>query len=659
MKARALWLLASAVLLALVVFLPWRQGGADPLGLFVTHTLVFALLGLAITARMGEGAIVLKAGWEAAAGLCLLAVSLASFPHVDYLFGSFLSVWNLTIAVLLAGVMMVIGDRAWKATAWAAAIVGAGQALCVFVMTAPLNLTPSATFANANQLAAYLIIGLFTALSIGVEAMRSARAGTGPRGWMPVAASCALAGLDLAALLRLGARGALASLIVVAALWGVALVPKERGRLRAGLAAALAVVAIAGAVSIASRFSRIDDPYLYDRARIWRAGLAAALDHPVLGMGPGMFENRGFAYNFPLERETFRYSKTPRSAHSTYLQAFVETGTIGLIAVALLVTLLARRAWSLRGGHVGLGPAAAGPAMALLACLLQAVVDIPFDVPAVSLTLIVLVVPLMLPGAVHEAPLFVAIPSGRSPSGRLGILALAVAVVPAYLGGVLVPYAAHRCYEMGLEASRPGAPDECLSNAIRLNPYNPLYLAVRSEFVWRQARALDLPSLAAAHHDLMEAHRLDPGRPEFLNKLGRLHARACFDINADPAARARAEEFFRRGIALGGKDPRPHLELASFLEAEGKGAEAILEIREALGLEPNFLGAHLALARALLDAGRGSEAVQALQRLEELRWKLERYAPKNGYEDDLLHLDGPALAELESRLLGAASRGDD
>jgi O-antigen ligase len=652
-------LLASGALLALVVFLPWRQGGADPLGLFVTHTLVFVLLGLAIAARMAEGAVVLKAGWEAAAGLCLLAVSVASFLRVDYLFGSFLSMWNLTVAMLLAGVMMVIGGRAWKATAWAVAIVGAGQAVCVFVMQAPLNLTPSSTFANANQLAAYLTIGLFTALAIGAEAMHAARAGSGARGWMPVAASSALAGLDLAALLRLGARGALASVIVVAALWGLALVPKERGRLRAGLAAALAVVAIAGAVSIAARFSLIDDPYLYDRARIWRAGLAGALDHPVLGMGPGMWQNRGFAYNFPLERETFRYSKTAGSTHSTYLQALVETGAIGLIAVAFLVALLGRRAWSLRGGHADFGPAAAGPAMALLACLMQAAVDMTFDVPAVSLTLIVLVVPLMLPGAVHDAPFFVAIPSGRSPSGRLGILALAVAAVPAYLGGVLVPYAAHRCYEMGLEASRPGAPDARLSNAVRLNPYNPLYLAVRSEFVWRQARALDLPSLAAAHHDLLEAHRLDPGRPEYLNTLGRLHARACFDINADPAARARAEEFFRRGIALGGKDPRPHLELASFLAAEDKGAEAILEIREALGLEPNFLGAHLALARALLDAGRASEAVQALQRLEELRWKLERYVPKNGYEEDLLHLDGPALAEMESRLLGASRRGDD
>ena len=53
------------------------------------------------------------------------------------------------------------------------------------------------------------------------------------------------------------------------------------------------------------------------------------------------------------------------------------------------------------------------------------------------------------------------------------------------------------------------------------------------------------------------------------------------------------------------------------------------------------------------------QAVQAMQRLEELRWKLERYAPKNGYEEDLLHLDVPALAVLESRLLGASSRPAD
>ncbi|HET6373828.1 MAG TPA: tetratricopeptide repeat protein, partial [Candidatus Polarisedimenticolia bacterium] len=297
--------------------------------------------------------------------------------------------------------------------------------------------------------------------------------------------------------------------------------------------------------------------------------------------------------------------------------------------------------------------AASGPALALAATLVHGMVETPFDVPAITLTLVALVVPLLLPSGPCDAAMYVRIPWRPSASRRLGVALLIAVGSVAYVAGVARPFAAHRMFEQALARSRPGAPDPALDRAIELNPYNPLYRSERARIVWRADRPLDLPALASADADLSEAIRLDPGDPDLLANLARLHARACLDLGADPTAVQRVESFFRGAIALGRKDPRPHHELGVFLLAAGRTSEGLTALEEALAIEPMFLGARLSLARGLLDAGRGAEARETYRKFEESRRALSSYDPKNPYEQDLVRVSDSVVQEVQG-LLGPA-----
>jgi tetratricopeptide (TPR) repeat protein len=644
----------TALVAGLLALLPLWEGGATPFGIFLTQSLVFALLAWALVSGLRKGSVALASGWESVAALALLAVCLLSFLRVDYLFGSFLAIWDLVVAIALAGAMALWttaarGTRGESSAGavWAAVLAAscAAQAVTALVQAAPANMTPSGAFANANQLAAYLDLGAFVALGRGADLIRTRR-------WTAAGAYFVAAGACIAALVRVGARGALAALLAVSAFWIAMSIPRARRRLRIALFGALAVLAVVAVAAVAIRFERTGDPYRFERIGIWRASLRAGLDHPLLGMGPGMFERRAYQYNFPLEQEMFRYSKQLGSTHSTYLRAWAESGLLGLTATLLLIALilcpLVRRCRaSLASGDAP--GRAIGPTAALMAGLVHGLVDTPFEVPAVTLSLIVLVVPLMAPAGPSAAPLFAAAPAAALPRRRIVAATAMGAVALGWIAGVAWPYAAHLCFEEALRGG-PSGGARAIARAIGLNPYNPLYLATRAEMRSRPGTRLELPAYAASDLDLWEANRLDPGNPEHLLERAQLHARACFDLGADAVAADRTIALYREAIDLGGKDPRPHMELAGFLLALGRLEAGLREIEAALELEPRFLGARLTLARVLIEMGRREDAGMELERLRRIRDELASYDPRNGYEKDLMRLEESALREVADRL---------
>ena len=397
--------------------------------------------------------------------------------------------------------------------------------------------------------------------------------------------------------------------------------PPRHRRLRAALAAALLLLAILSGLAFLWRFERVGDPYRYDRLLIWRADLKAAADHPILGMGPGMFAQRGYRYDFPLDREMFRHSKTLNATHSSWLQALVETGIAGAAALAILVAILLRRLWPHRDAAAA---GAAGTVPALWAALLCGLVDDVMTLPAIAMTLIVLLAP-RLTGAPHaDRPLRFAWPVRRAAAIAAGlVLAL------AWGRGVLLPTAAHWFYTRGM-----------MERAIALEPFNPLYRAQRGLMSWNRNLPVAPEVFAAAHHDLSDALALDPGNTSWGFARAQLHARACFDLVSEDAQVDRTIRLYRESIAMGRKDPRPHAELGALLLAFGRSAEGIEEFREALRIEPRFLGARLSLARALSESGQTGEAREAFAAFEETRAQLARYVPRNTYEADLMRVPG-------------------
>jgi O-antigen ligase len=141
----------------------------------------------------------------------------------------------------------------------------------------------------------------------------------------------ALVGIVIAAQNR-AAAVALAGAVLMAAaqfvLWG----PYRRSAAIGLLATTLAAGTWLAYSGQAARFRALWDPQAHagarldratasERLEIWRAGWEMALDHPVLGVGPG---------NFQALLPMYRPGMDPLAAHSNYVHMLAETGFVGL-----------------------------------------------------------------------------------------------------------------------------------------------------------------------------------------------------------------------------------------------------------------------------------------------------------------------------------------
>ncbi|MBI2915589.1 MAG: O-antigen ligase family protein [Elusimicrobia bacterium] len=98
---------------------------------------------------------------------------------------------------------------------------------------------------------------------------------------------------------------------------------------------ALAILIIPGrSQMITSKFISFQE---YTRWTIWQGSFHAFLAKPILGWGLGSFEHAYQQKKLPLESEIGRYAKTTRFAHNEFLDAAVQTGTIGLILIGWIL----------------------------------------------------------------------------------------------------------------------------------------------------------------------------------------------------------------------------------------------------------------------------------------------------------------------------------
>jgi hypothetical protein len=132
-----------------------------------------------------------------------------------------------------------------------------------------------------------------------------------------------------------------------------------------------------------------------NRYGYWRVAIETGADHPLAGVGAS-----GFRVAW-LERR--RVSENVRDAHSLELETFAE---LGLVGVALLAALLAGVAVSARAAHRADPTLAAGAAAALAAWTFHSAIDWDWEMPALTLVVVVLA------GALLTAPRRSAAPRG-------------------------------------------------------------------------------------------------------------------------------------------------------------------------------------------------------------------------------------------------------
>ena len=88
-----------------------------------------------------------------------------------------------------------------------------------------------------------------------------------------------------------------------------------------------------------------------ERLQIWKAAFAMIQDHPVLGVGIGAFPkaNEEYAQEIADGGKVFGRAGAERvDAHSTYLTAWSELGTVGLLAYCALLAATLYRLQSVR-----------------------------------------------------------------------------------------------------------------------------------------------------------------------------------------------------------------------------------------------------------------------------------------------------------------------
>jgi O-antigen ligase len=115
------------------------------------------------------------------------------------------------------------------------------------------------------------------------------------------------------------------------------------------------------------------------RYEYWRVGVDAFVDHPIAGVGAG-----GFRIEWRTHR---RVDAAANNAHSLELEMLAELGLPGLLFLGLFlggVAVAAQRAVSRRA------PLSAGGSAVCIAWLLHASIDWDWQMPAVTLPVVVL-----------------------------------------------------------------------------------------------------------------------------------------------------------------------------------------------------------------------------------------------------------------------------
>ena len=166
--------------------------------------------------------------------------------------------------------------------------------------------------------------------------------------------------LVLAGVLLSYSRGAFVALVVLAmALGAVGWVRPARLIVGAVLLAGLIAVATpsyyqrlasigATTAMIGGRGSPRADGAIRGRTTEMLAALRAWLDHPVLGLGPGLYGDVYSAQYHRLPGIQYRHIRGTREAHSLYLELAADTGIIGFVSFLAIVAAAMAALWRMR-----------------------------------------------------------------------------------------------------------------------------------------------------------------------------------------------------------------------------------------------------------------------------------------------------------------------
>jgi len=466
----------------------------------------------------------------AAAGLAFWALSpdlaVSASEAARLLFCAF-AFWTASRSFALSGPGPFL--TAWSAGASAASVWG-------LVLAFGGEQRPFASFGNPI----FLGTALASAVPIAFARAYESRTGALRAAWGAAAA------LQCFTLLLTGSRAAALGLLAAVALWALA---RQRGkRLVQALCAAAALLAAAAWLYRGREWTH---------ALIWRDALALWLEHPLLGCGLGRFH-----LEFPAFASAALKARWPEGrviinfAHNEYLQTLVETGPLGLAALAampLAAWLMMRRDDG--DGRIERGAAVAGAFSVFAAAFVSP--DLRFGASAFA------AFTLLGAGSVAEV-------RGEAPPAVLPLSALLV-----FFGlAVQAPLAVRR---NAMEASfHDGAGSSRLTELESVAAHSPRDADAAEQLGYVKAKASDLDGARLA---FQRAAALDPSRPGPLNNLGNL---AYLSRDYDGAI-----GWWERSLAVSPAQIDARLNLAKLLCERGRLKDCSRHLDEVLKVDPS------------------------------------------------------------------------
>ena len=624
----------TALWIVFAVLLPFREGSGSPEGILAAHLtfLAAACVSALNPRRLARGFFL--------ASLAALAVAALSGAMGGYRFASLLALTDL--GVVLGTLVLAEKDLrggAGRGGPLLAAVALSGLAQALFIVgkavASGLGERSPGSLLNSDHAAAYLCLCFWALMALEAPGFAA---------WAKNLAGAVL----LAAAALQASRGALIALAVSGGLY-LAMRWSAMSRRGRQIAVATSIVALVfGTVAVAHRISSTDDPYRWERLKLWAVSLRLAADNPLIGVGPGVFEYRTAPHRIEHADAVVRFSKDIEAEHSDYLKVAAETGLLGAIAfAALLILVIGRGLAAIRAG--GGREAALGAGVAGL--LTHMTVENLSARPAVSCTG-ALIVAALLSGGQREA--------GKDagpddPGARQG--AWATRLVLAWGGAgaaalvlIVAPYMGYRDFQLSL-AGGPQAAGR-LSSAIFWSPFHPRYRAAFAGAVEARERPTPL-HLRTAMLAVDDAIALKPVDPDLYLLKARLARKALSTARGDaiPGAwAAMSEECYARAVNLDPRRPWARIERGWLLLASGRAADARADAEAALALEPNCFDARRLRAAALIEMNDPRGARAELREAERRRKALVDYRPINEYEGAVLRWDETGWREVEDRL---------
>lgn len=610
-------------LLFLIAIIPFNEGGNGYILQLITQLLLLLWATIWAIQTLRRGKIVFIFDWIDLFVLGFLAWSLVSSAFSAYKYATILElikIFSYTALFYLCRILFPLEKRRMLVLI---AIVGSSAfqfLTALYLYLAHHTPVLQSGFVNTNNFACFLLIGI----NIGLSFIVFFRDDTGHFSEkqiriQKIAVGVLLGGMVIM-LLAVQSRGAAVSLAGTG-LFLTTLRKKKLGLIFLILFCLLILLPMPGG-SVFQRLRKADDPFAYQRIGIWKSSLKMVADHPAFGVGPGLFKYYGNTYTFPVEHLIARYGKRLNAAHNDLLQIAAELGIVGFVLffggicrVGYYSVVQLRKhplSWQTVAASAG-----------ILGILIQGLFSNLLLSPAIAVMMALFSV-ILIDGAKHYDPK----PVTFLASWRWYIVFLVVGIyilIPV-IGYPFLGHFSYLKYQKSMEEGDIPHAAEHLETAIDYVPIHPTYHYSLGMLYLKAFRNLpNLDTFYGGYKALNEAIRYNPRNANFYNGLATLHREMFYrKLRTKPTAENALREY-RRALQYNPYNPFFRLSMATLHAELGEFDQAIALLRQAVTIEPNFVGGYQMLGKMLSHLQQPTEAKEAFQQAEEI---LRRYDPQ-------------------------------